>query len=138
MAPELHGSVAFFVTPLGVLVSAELWGLPINNDRCHGGVFGFHIHEGNSCTGNAEDPFLNTGGHFNPNNCPHPRHAGDLPPLFGNNGYAWCATITDRFKIEDVIGKTIVVHSDPDDLRSQPAGNSGMKIGCGEIYARRR
>ena len=134
LAPRLHGNVGFFVTPIGVLVSAELWGLPTGERPCGGGVFGFHIHEGESCSGNADDPFANTGGHYNPAGCPHPFHAGDLPPLFCNNGYAWCATITDRFKIEDIIGKTIVVHSSPDDFTSQPSGNSGVKIACGEIY----
>lgn len=134
LAPRLYGKVGFFVTPLGVLVAAEIWGLPKGDRPCGGGVFGFHIHEGESCTGNVSDPFANTGGHYNPSGCPHPFHAGDLPPLFGNNGYAWCATITDRFKIEDIIGKTVVVHSSPDDFTSQPAGNSGEKIACGEIY----
>jgi Cu-Zn family superoxide dismutase len=33
----------------------------------------------------------------------------------------------------DVIGKAVVVHRDPDDYKSQPAGNSGPRIACGLI-----
>jgi len=40
---------------------------------------------------------------------------------------------TNRFRPQDVIGRTAVIHAMPDDFRSQPAGDSGMRIGCGEI-----
>jgi Cu-Zn family superoxide dismutase len=42
--------------------------------------------------------------------------------------------VTNRFSIQDIIGRTVVIHSGPDDFRSQPAGNAGKKIGCGVIY----
>ncbi|NLF57432.1 MAG: superoxide dismutase family protein, partial [Candidatus Hydrogenedens sp.] len=100
---------------------------------CAGEVFGFHIHEGNACTGNASDPFAATGGHFNPQSCPHPQHAGDLPPLFGNNGYAWSSVLTDRFTVDAIAGRTVVIHRRPDDFTTQPSGNSGEKIACGVI-----
>jgi Cu-Zn family superoxide dismutase len=35
--------------------------------------------------------------------------------------------------VNDVIGRTVVVHSGADDFRTQPAGNAGRKIGCGVI-----
>ena len=35
-----------------------------------------------------------------------------------------------------VVGRSIVVHADPDDYKSQPAGNSGARIACGVIVAR--
>ena len=41
--------------------------------------------------------------------------------------------LTDRFKLKDVIGKAIIIHSMPDDFTSQPSGNSGEKIACGII-----
>lgn len=66
-------------------------------------------------------------------NCPHPMHAGDLPPLFVNNGRAWFATITPQFTVSDVIGHTVIVHSDPDDFHTRPSGNSGEKIAYGMI-----
>lgn len=98
-------------------------------------IYAYHIHSGAKCTGNAEDPFKDTLQHFNPQNNGHPYHAGDLPPLFGNYGFAWNAVFTARFKISEVIGKTIVIHANPDDFITQPSGNSGTKIACGVIEA---
>lgn len=126
--PDLNGMVSFFQTDSGVLVIADISGLPAQNP-C-GGVFGFHIHEGMGCGG---DDFAETKGHFNPTNCEHPYHAGDLPPLFSNQGSAWMAVLTDRFQLDEIIGHTVVVHLQPDDFTTQPAGNSGRKIGCGVI-----
>lgn len=40
---------------------------------------------------------------------------------------------TDKFKVRDIIGKSLVIHENPDDYRTQPAGNSGRKIACGVI-----
>ena len=40
---------------------------------------------------------------------------------------------TDRFEPEDIIGHTVVIHSQADDFRSQPSGDSGEKIACGII-----
>jgi Cu-Zn family superoxide dismutase len=133
--PDLCGSVLFYPISGGVIMIAEIFGLPNLAGSFGFPVFGFHIHEGSSCTGNANDPFANTGGHFNPDSLPHPYHAGDLPPLFSNRGYAWQAFITSRFRIDEIIGRTIVIHSQPDDFRTQPAGNTGAKIACGVIEA---
>lgn len=77
--------------------------------------------------------FPNTGNHYNPDNVPHPEHAGDLPPLLSNNGYAWMSFYTGRVNLNDVIGRSLVIHSMRDDFTSQPSGNSGDKIGCGVI-----
>lgn len=131
--PNIHGWVHFYQLNDGVLVVAEVKGLPYQPGSCQNGVFGFHIHEGASCTGNSNDPFANTGGHYNPNNCDHPMHAGDLPPLFGNHGYAFMSVFTDRFSVDDVIGRTVVIHASADDFTTQPSGNSGAKIACGQI-----
>ena len=46
--------------------------------------------------------------------------------------------LTDRFSVKDVIGRTLVVHRDPDDFTTQPAGNAGKKIACGVIQPTRR
>ena len=131
--PELHGRAGFYQTKDGVLLSVEVLGLPTGTEPCAGGIFGFHIHEGGSCTGSTEDPFAETKGHYNPGGCPHPRHAGDLPPLFGAGGRAFMVVLTDRFKVSDIIGRTVVIHASPDDFTSQPAGNAGKKIACGKI-----
>lgn len=131
--PDISGNVRFYQTSYGVVVFAEIKGLPRGRDGCSSPIFAFHIHKGSRCAGNANDPFAEAGTHYDPQGCPHPYHAGDLPPLFGANGYAFSMFLTDRFRVADVIGKTIVIHSSPDDFTTQPSGNSGTKIACGEI-----
>ena len=131
--PEIHGCVRFYSTPHGTLVAVEVHGLPMALAPCKDPIFAFHLHDGNSCTGDCQDPFAGAMGHYNPEDCPHPYHAGDLPPLFGNHGYAFSVFLTDRFCVREIIGKTIIIHSAPDDFTSQPSGNSGEKIACGVV-----
>lgn len=125
--PKLWGEVRFFQESGGVLIVAEISGLPEDNRT---GFFGLHIHEGNACAGEA---FSATGSHYDPTGEMHPMHAGDLPPLLRCRGGAYLAVRTDRFRLEEIIGRTVVIHSRPDDFQSQPAGNAGTKIGCGVI-----
>ena len=129
---SVSGMVAFFPQEVGILVTAQVRGLPSPEDSCASPVFGFHIHDGASCT--APD-FQDAGGHLNPEDCPHPHHAGDLPPLFGCRGSAYLSVLTDRLSIPDIIGRTVVIHSEPDDFTTQPSGHSGSRIACGVIRA---
>lgn len=131
--PKINGIVYFKETKEGVLLTAKIYGLPKSKTKCTGRFFGFHIHSGNSCTGTKEDEFANSGAHYNPNDCPHPYHAGDLPPLIENNGYAYMIVLINKFRIDDIIGKVLIIHDSPDDFNSQPSGNSGKKIACGKI-----
>lgn len=124
----LSGLVKFYETPyLGVLVEAEVFNLP--TPPAYSSFFGMHIHEKGDCSNH----FMNTGNHYNPGEMPHPQHAGDLIPLLGNDGYAWMSFYTKRFTIKDILGRSVIIHSLPDDFTSQPSGNSGSKIGCGVI-----
>ncbi len=132
--PGISGAVRFYQTNAGVIVQAEIDGLPDSQAPCQGRVFGFHIHEGGDCEGDREDPFADSMSHYNPHGCEHPYHAGDLPPLFGNRGFALSLFLTDRFSAEEVIGRTIIIHDRPDDFTTQPSGNAGTKIACGAIY----
>ncbi len=134
--PALRGTVNFKQTRDGVLVTARISGLPQNVQ--HGfGIFAFHIHDGDSCRDSAEEPFPESGGHYNPGNAPHPYHAGDLPPLFGSrNGRAHMTVLTDRFTVSEIINRVVIIHRNPDDFSSQPSGNPGAKIACGKILAR--
>lgn len=124
--PKLGGMVHFYQACGGVLVVAEIHGLPETSTN----IFAMHIHEGASCRGAG---FPDTGGHYNPENRPHPNHAGDLPPLLSCGGKAYTAVLTDRFRLAEVIGRTVIVHSGPDDFHTQPAGNPGGKLACGVI-----
>lgn len=130
---KLSGTVKFYRARRGVLVVAEIVGLPVARGACDGGVFAFHIHGGASCTGTGEDPFADAGSHYDPYGCPHPYHAGDMPPLFGAGGEAFLAFFTDRFTVDEILGKTVIIHGGADDFTSQPAGNAGNKIACGVI-----
>ena len=129
-ALHLSGEVRFYQKHGNVLVAANISGLPQDNSS---GFFALHIHEGDRCSG---EHFSDTGGHYNPTESPHPNHAGDLPPLMLCNGGAYLAVKTDRFCVRDIIGRTVVIHSGPDDFKSQPAGNAGNKIACGVICRR--
>lgn len=131
--PDISGWVRFYQTDDGVIVYAEICGLPLSGQPCQGRIFGFHIHQGTDCGGSGEEPFPHAMSHYNPGDCQHPHHAGDLPPLFGSNGLAISACLTNRFLVEDIIGRVVIIHDHPDDFTTQPSGNSGTKIACGVI-----
>ena len=126
-APQLSGCVKFYQENGSVLIVAEIFGLPTKSRT---GFFGLHIHQGSTCIG---ADFYETRNHYNPAEQVHPEHAGDLPPLLRCNGSAYLSVKTDRFSVEEIIGRTVVIHSDPDDFHTQPAGNAGTKIACGVI-----
>lgn len=129
-APQISGLVKFYDTPYGgTLVEAEVFGLPSINMPGSSNYYAMHIHQSGDCSHN----FSRTGEHYNPGMQLHPGHAGDLIPLLGNQGYAWCSFYDKRFHPGDLISRSVVIHAMPDDFRTQPAGNSGDKIACGTI-----
>lgn len=128
--PEISGLVKFFPTSYGgVVIEAEFFNLPNRNEPGSTDFYAFHIHENGDCSQN----FTRTGEHYNPTGSPHPYHGGDLLPLLGNQGYAWMSFYDKRFSIGDIMGKSVVVHSQADDFTTQPSGNAGTKIACGVI-----
>ena len=137
LAPDVSGTVRFETVEGGTLVTVELTGLPpYTAGDPPVGPHGFHVHATGDCAvGEADNPFQAAGGHFNPDERPHGDHAGDLPVLFSNNGSAQMTVLTDAFTVEDVLGRAVIVHQNPDDFRSQPAGASGPRLACGVIEA---
>lgn len=131
--PKLNGKVWFFDTHGGTLVTVSVCGITDKDGEYSQSFHGLHIHAGKSCTGNAQEPFADDDGHYNPRDTGHPQHAGDLPPLLSCHGSAWMSVYTDRFYPEDIIGKTVIIHAMPDDFHTQPSGDSGEMIACGEI-----
>jgi Cu-Zn family superoxide dismutase len=124
-----------------VHISGELTGLP-------GGDHAIHIHENGDC--DAATKFDSAGGHFNPTSHQHGKenpegpHAGDLPNITATaeGGGALVDLLVDSVTLGegdrslfDVDGSSIVVHTDPDDYKSDPSGNSGDRIACGVIEA---
>ncbi len=134
----VQGQMKLYEQPNGIMVAVSFEGLPQGRGQCEHPIFGFHIHGGSACTGNATDAFADAGMHYNPHTCPHPYHAGDMPPIFGVNGRAYMSFLTDRFTVRDVLGKTVILHDRPDDFTTQPSGNAGNKIACGVIGPVRR
>lgn len=126
--PDIHATVRFTQKTNGVLVALQAEGLPPNK------VLGFHIHNGVSCRGNIVDVFAEADGHYNPTGVEHPYHAGDLPPIFSNNGTAYMTVLTNRFTVREIAGKAIIIHDGRDDFTTQPSGDSGNKIACGIIH----
>lgn len=106
------------------------------------GVHAFHIHEKGDCS--APDA-ASAGGHFNPTSQPHGRadhgehHLGDQDNLHADGkgqvviDAHFSGVSLDTGAANDVLGKAIVIHADPDDYASQPAGNAGKRIACGVI-----
>ena len=131
--PGLTGTALFYPFWSGTLVLVKATGLPSSEEPCQGKWCALHIHEGGSCSGTKENPFANAGMHFNPLDCQHPEHAGDLPNLLSNHGVSFQLFYTDRFVPQEIIGKTVIVHLNQDDYHTQPSGNAGAMIGCGEI-----
>lgn len=131
--PNIDGTVEFFETNFGVFVLSEIKNLPTNLNNS--GFFAMHIHNGDNCEQDANGNFQESS-HYNPTNEPHPLHAGDLPSLLSNDGFAYSLVLTNRFKVKDIIGKTVMIHANPDDFRTDPNGNSGTKVACGKILTR--
>jgi Cu-Zn family superoxide dismutase len=130
---KVAGKVIFRQTRSGVEINAELTGLKP-------GEHGFHVHEFGDCS--MADGTC-AGGHFNPTGAPHAgpdaekRHAGDLGNIEadadGNATYKRVDKMLSLNGKNSIIGRSIIVHADPDDLKTQPSGNAGARVGCGVI-----
>ena len=101
---------------------------------------GLHVHEVGDCGNGGE----NAKGHFNPFGKPHgapqaaEHHAGDLPALAANpQGRSKIQFDVDGITLDSgssgILGRSLVVHANPDDYKTQPSGNSGSRIACGVI-----
>jgi Cu-Zn family superoxide dismutase len=131
---KVSGTVTFTEVADGVQVQAEITGLSP-------GKHGFHVHEFGDCS--APD-LASAGAHFNPTNKPHAgpdtaeRHVGDMGNLEADaSGAAKLDYVDHEISLTDdqrsVIGRSVIVHAKADDLKSQPAGDSGARIACGVI-----
>ena len=104
------------------------------------GPKGFHIHDKGDCS--APDA-MSTGGHFNPHKTRHGApgqgHGGDLGNLvFDANGRATVEFSVTGISVsadrpDGIIGRGLIVHAQPDDLKTDPTGNAGGRVACAVI-----
>ena len=132
------GKVSFTESGDGVTISIQAEGLPP-------GVKGIHVHETGVCT---PPDFTSAGGHFNPTHKEHgfdnPKgfHLGDLPNIeVDANGKVSAEVTTAEFTMKpgaansilDSDGSALVIHENADDYKTDPSGNSGVRIACAAI-----
>jgi Cu-Zn family superoxide dismutase len=131
---KVSGTVTFTEVADGVQVQAEISGLTPGNH-------GFHVHEFGDCS--AADA-SSAGAHFNPTHEPHAgpdapeRHVGDMGNVQADaSGKAKLEYVDHQISLTNdersAIGRSVVVHVKADDLKSQPAGDSGARVACGVI-----
>lgn len=126
----------------GVVINIQLAGLPA-------GKHGMHFHEVGTCT--DHDHFKMAKGHIMPDGKPHgyyhPEgpHAGNLPNLIVHqdgtaNVELYSALVSvnghgNKPALLDEDGSVLMIHTNPDDHKTQPIGGSGARIACGLIEA---
>ena len=66
---SIRGNVYLYEVYGGTVLMGEIYGIPPELERESGGFYGFHIHEGGSCTGNSQDEFADAKSHYNPKGC---------------------------------------------------------------------
>ena len=132
---EAHGQLKFTqVGPDRVRITGWI-------NAHHPGPRGFHIHEKGDCS--AYDA-MSAGGHFNPAKTKHggspaSGHAGDLGNLtFDDFGRTKLDRVVDGLSVSrdapnGIIGRAVVLHMEPDDLKTDPTGNAGGRAACGVI-----
>ena len=147
---SIQGTIRFIENGKNTLIDIDIIGLPP-------GYHGFHIHE----AGDLTDQCSSACKHFNPHNQVHGgpdsriRHVGDLGNIYANSKGICKTTMQDnRIKlkgINNIIGRSVVIHEDEDDLgkgglsddgeiinlkqreESLKTGNAGKRIACGVI-----
>ena len=139
---KIKGTIHFYenIENKEVIIEIDLTGLPKNS------MHGFHIHE----AGDLTDSCISACAHFNPFNKKHggihskERHVGDLGNIHTDSNGNAKMTIKDKIiKLRgtksNIIGRSIVIHEDPDDEGkcghddSLTTGHSGKRIACSVI-----
>jgi len=131
---SVHGVIRFAPAANGgVRITALISGLTP-------GRHGFHVHEFGDTT--SRDGTA-AGGHFNPGQKSHGapdaamRHVGDLGNITADaDGNATVNFVDPTISLtgpNSILGRSVVVHADPDDLQTQPTGNAGARVAVGVI-----
>lgn len=127
-----------------VIISREETGLQLK-PALHGlsaGSHGFHVHEKASCAPADKDGTavagLSAGSHYDPQQTgkhlgPEGQgHQGDLPVLLvASDGTATTPVISRKLRLEDLAGRSLIIHAENDNYGDQPGG---ARIACGIIH----
>ena len=127
---KVTGSVFFTAdSEHKVKVTANIKGLVPNKK------FAFHVHEFGTC----ENKGLLAGGHLNPWGGKHSgpkakdRHLGDLGNIESDKTGSAVYTVSVKGRLKSFMGRSVIIHAQADDMKSQPTGNAGKRIACGVI-----
>jgi superoxide dismutase, Cu-Zn family len=137
---ESLGTVTFTDSPDGLVITPKLSGLPP-------GEHGFHIHDKGDCGPGMNQGKLAAGfaagGHYDP---AHTKkhlgplstagHRGDLQALVvDSRGDATGTATAPHLSVEQIRGRSIMIHSGGDNYSDAPAplGGGGARIACGVI-----
>jgi Cu-Zn family superoxide dismutase len=134
----VNGRVTFTQEDGYVLVEGDFEGLTP-------GKHGIHVHEHGDCGGVLAEA---AGGHYNPGGGTHgmpgmaESHEGDLGNLVADDWGRARFTLKDSFLRlsgdNSILGRSVIVHAQADDLISQPSGDSGARVACGPVVAVQR
>jgi Cu-Zn family superoxide dismutase len=130
----IEGTVIFTQKEDYVLIKIDIKGLKKNH------LHGFHIHE----SGDLREGCKSCCSHYNPQNTEHGGidggHAGDLGNIkTDDTGVCKISLKTDKFIVDNILGRSIIIHEDEDDLGlgefedSKTTGHSGERIACSII-----
>jgi Cu-Zn family superoxide dismutase len=147
---SIKGTIRFIESKKKTIIDIDIKGLPT-------GLHGFHIHE----AGDLTDECMSACKHFNPTGQIHGgpnsklRHVGDLGNIYANKKGICKVRISDhriRLRgINNIIGRSVVIHDKEDDIglgglsntgdiidnsvreESLKTGNAGKRIACGVI-----
>lgn len=110
------------------------------------GLHGFHVHQNPSCAPAEKNgrmvPGLAAGGHFDPGKTSRhgppwgDGHLGDLPVLYvDESGRASTPVLAPRLKMDDLKGRSLMIHAGADNHSDQPKklGGGGARMACGVI-----
>ncbi|WNK20806.1 superoxide dismutase [Cu-Zn] SodC [Halomonas piscis] len=133
------GTVTLEQTDHGLLLTPSLEGL-------EAGIHGFHVHQNASCEPKEDDngetvAALAAGGHYDPESTETHQgpygdgHLGDLPALaVDDNGEASLPTLAPRLSLDDMNGRSLMIHEGGDNYSDEPhLGGGGARVACGVI-----
>ena len=132
---HVTGTVHFIQMGDQMQIRSDILGLAPHSEH------GFHVHEKGDCSSGDGN---SAGGHFNPHKTPHgmamgaEHHTGDLPSIRANaQGVAHIDVKIGGVRVgsgmDDIVGRGLIVHRDPDDFTTQPTGNAGPRLACAVI-----